>query len=114
MVVVMVSPWYVGDSTELRVWKQDMIGCPPLPFSLGPFSATKLVTALLSLDNRWTNGFCHLTLSVSALLSCIHCRTETHQIKAEHNQLSDFLRFLNFELAANTKLTVWLLCHLLI
>lgn len=31
------------------------------PFSAGPFNAAKPVAALLSSDNRWTNGFCHLT-----------------------------------------------------
>lgn len=39
--------------------KQNVIGWSPLP--LGPFNATKLVAALLSFDNRWANGFCHLT-----------------------------------------------------
>lgn len=54
-------------------------GRPPLPLSLWLFNSTKLVAALLSFGNRWANGLCHLTPSVSALPSCIHCRPWTHR-----------------------------------
>lgn len=39
------------------------------PATHGLFSATKLVTASLSFNNRWTNRLCQLTLPVAALLS---------------------------------------------
>lgn len=80
---MVVSPWYVDRNRTL------LAGFLSL-FLLGPFS----VAALLSFDNRWANGFCHLTPSISALLSCTNFKgtdTYTHTLKSEHNQLSDSL-----------------------
>lgn len=51
------------------------------PFSPRPFNAAKPVAALLTSDNRWTNGFCHLTPPPphpNPPLRPPHCRTHTH------------------------------------
>lgn len=48
------------------------------PFSPGPFNAAKPVAALLSSDNRWTNGFCHLTSSPLPPCTLQGRHTHTH------------------------------------
>lgn len=45
---------------------------PLLCLSPGLFSATEAVTALLSSDNRWANGFCH------PMLACLHAAGHRH------------------------------------
>lgn len=86
-------------------WKQNMIGWPTLSVSLRPFSATKLVTAPLSFDNRWANGFCHLTPTPTWTHSGRHTQAACrHPLRSQHNQLSDQLGliFLTFNWETNT------------
>lgn len=80
----------------------------PLSFSW-TIQCSKLVTALLSFDNRWANRFCHLTLSASTLLSCSDYTAHAvhrHPEMSQHNQLSDSHEFMFLNLGQLTNITL--------